>query len=234
MTGRRNAECSPERYKVVYKADSALFFREIAHAYRKSLSSSSAAGRGGSISGTVTPLEMRSRSNSSDGLSNASGMLLNVEPGTGAGNVLVPLPSGTGRPISLQLAASKARQFSCANNASKQNAPRSTAQPAASLGSHAWLRQVVELAREHEVRSLAIEVVKSATREATKGAFESVMAACGVEPSSGQGVTPGPKGLVGRGKNAAAASIVAIMHRLCILLTVLIVLLIYCISPTIL
>lgn len=102
------------------------------------------------------------------------------------------------------------------------------------------MRQIVELAREREVRSLAIDVVKSATREATKGALESIMAACGIEPSPGQDVvatsggTMGEKRFVGGGQTAVAASIVAIMHRMCILLTVLIVLVIYCISPKIL
>lgn len=36
----------------------------------------------------------------------------------------------------------------------------------------AWLRQVVELAKERDVRSLAVDVVGSASREATRGAVE--------------------------------------------------------------
>ncbi|GLC45605.1 hypothetical protein PLESTB_001784800 [Pleodorina starrii] len=44
----------------------------------------------------------------------------------------------------------------------------------------AWLRQVVELVKEREVRSLAVDVVKHASREASRGAVEGLLQRTGV------------------------------------------------------
>ncbi|GIL74574.1 hypothetical protein Vretimale_2254 [Volvox reticuliferus] len=48
----------------------------------------------------------------------------------------------------------------------------------------AWLRQVVDLVKEREVRSLAVDVVKNASREATRGAVEGLLQGAGVNPES--------------------------------------------------
>ncbi|GIL48418.1 hypothetical protein Vafri_4571 [Volvox africanus] len=47
-----------------------------------------------------------------------------------------------------------------------------------------WLRQVVDLVKEREVRSLAVDVVKSASREATRGAVEGLLQGAGMSPES--------------------------------------------------
>ncbi|GFR51962.1 hypothetical protein Agub_g14485, partial [Astrephomene gubernaculifera] len=67
-----------------------------------------------------------------------------------------------------------------------------------------WLRQVVELVRERDVRSLAVDVVKSASREATRGAVEGLLQSSGVGCSrdagaggSGSGVLMLPSGAMG-------------------------------------
>jgi hypothetical protein len=46
------------------------------------------------------------------------------------------------------------------------------------LQSAAWIKQLADLAREKDVRALAVDVVGSATREATRGVMETMMACC--------------------------------------------------------
>ena len=107
---------------------------------------------------------------------------------------------------------------------------------------------MVELAREREVRSLAVDVVKTATREATRGVVESVLAACGVDVGAASSATPGissmdgggggtlgrkdGRGAVGR-STPLAASLALAMQRLCMLFTVIIALLVYMMSPSV-
>ncbi|KAG2493144.1 hypothetical protein HYH03_008568 [Edaphochlamys debaryana] len=61
-----------------------------------------------------------------------------------------------------------------------------------------WLRQVVELVRERDVRSLAVDVVSTASREATRGAVEGLLqgaGSCGAGLSGLSGALVLPPGL---------------------------------------
>lgn len=71
--------------------------------------------------------------------------------------------------------------------------------PASSVStSSSWVKQFVDLAKEREVRELAVDVVKSATREATRGVVETLIAtATGVAFPSSSGSSAGGGG--GRG-----------------------------------
>mmetsp|Transcript_25000 Transcript_25000/g.54371 ORF Transcript_25000/g.54371 Transcript_25000/m.54371 type:complete len:457 (+) Transcript_25000:156-1526(+) len=79
-----------------------------------------------------------------------------------------------------------------------------------------WIKQVVDLAREQDVRSLTVDIVRSATREATRGALETLLA-----PIPGESMSGRFTGLT--------ASLSA--YRLYILLTVAISLFMYSTSP---
>ncbi|EFJ49982.1 hypothetical protein VOLCADRAFT_89328 [Volvox carteri f. nagariensis] len=63
----------------------------------------------------------------------------------------------------------------------------------------AWLRQVVELVRERDVRSLAVDMVKHASREATRGAVEGFLqgTATGGSEQVGSGVLVLPPSAAG-------------------------------------
>ncbi len=81
-----------------------------------------------------------------------------------------------------------------------------------------WLRPIIDLARERDVRSLALEVVSSATREATRSTWEALLAG----PAAPRGSASGGSG--------GATSLLA-QYRVYVLLSLCVSLVMYALSP---
>lgn len=90
-----------------------------------------------------------------------------------------------------------------------------------SSNSVAWIQPLLHLAREQDVRSLALDVVKSATREATKSTWETLF--------SGR-LTPTASGTSSRDAGNATLQTAA-MYRVYAALTVAVSLFMYAVSP---
>jgi hypothetical protein len=77
----------------------------------------------------------------------------------------------------------------------------------------AWLKQVADLARQKDVRALALDVVTSATREATRSTLETLIQSTGVSSSS------------------VSALLTASKYHMYVLMSVLISLVMYAVAP---
>jgi len=166
----------------------AAFCREVALAYKKSQRSPSNSFHSSSSSSTVSLSSLAHAAGSAGTSAGGAATTVFVSEG---GSVVgrrhshdsVPANSKPPPAPSAALASSQqqpgaafpGRGATAALQQALHNQVHGQKANAARAPSPAWLRQVVDLAREQEVRSLALDVVKSATREATRSTIETLV-----------------------------------------------------------
>lgn len=174
-----------------------------------SLAAGMAAGNAASCSGVDGPAMPVARRNSADSLGRFAASLVSSSLGFG-GAAANPSAVAAAAGTSSGAVAGRGHHHG-ANHHHKANAPR----PAPPV----WLKQVADLAREQDIRTLVIDVVKSTTREATRSTIETLV----YGGASGSGASSSSGGVT--------AYVRASSYHVSVLLTILISLAMYAMAP---